>query len=674
MMTLQNGMILGGTYQIIEEIGSGGGGVVYKARHLRLNTEVVVKRIRDEVRGKIQSRREADVLKKLKHPYLPRVYDFIETQEAVYTVMDYIPGVSLDKVLQQYKRLPQKQVLRWAEELSEALAYLHSQKPAIIHSDIKPANIILTPQGHICLIDFNISVVLDQSMKATLGISAGYSSPEQYLSVSQHYNSQNTSVVDIRSDVYSLGCVLYHLLAGFPPNTDFNKRIPIGTVQGVSEGFATIIEKMIQYYPNQRYQDGKACEQAIKSCYKLDKRYIRHHKQEKMMFAISLVLFFIGALLICGGIYRIGRERETAYQEQLMKAEKKAQKGDFDQAIDAMIELEEDRPTRIEAYEKELYFYYQLGAYEDCAERGDEIVSLREIELRTEEDMELMGDIFYLISNAYYELEDYKKAQKAIEEGLEYHTENSLYYRDYCVILARQGKLDKAEDALEDAIDRDLEDDSINYAQGEIHAVRGETDQAIACFWETIKYTEDANLKKRAILLCATTLRDAGRIAEELELLESARQETDNHEKLVITEYLADAYMRMGDQDPENVQIYNNQALQLLEELKQNGYVTYQLQENMAILYEENGSFDAAEEVLRKLASDYPDNYKVYKRLAFLEADRQQYLENSSRSYTQMKDYYDQAVSLYEKQDVQDMEMQMLDNMIRDLQNGGWFS
>lgn len=108
---LERGTIIGGTYEIMEEIGSGGGGIVYKARHIRLETDVVVKKIRDEVRNKIQSRQEADVLKKLKHPYLPRVYDFIEMPEGVFTVMDFVPGISLADALKQYQRFSQKQVL-----------------------------------------------------------------------------------------------------------------------------------------------------------------------------------------------------------------------------------------------------------------------------------------------------------------------------------------------------------------------------------------------------------------------------------------------------------------------------------------------------------------------------------------------------------------------------------
>ena len=89
-------------------------------------------------------------------------------------------------------------------------------------------------------------------------------------------------------------------------------------------------------------------------------------------------------------------------------------------------------------------------------------------------------------------------------------------------------------------------------------------------------------------------------------------------------------------------------------------------------LYEENKDFEMAKSVLLKLAGEYPGNYRVYKRLAFLEADRQQYYNNSQRNYSAMKEYYDKCKELYEEQDVEDSEVLMLDNMIRDLQTGGW--
>lgn len=676
---LETGMILGGTYQIIGEIGSGGGGIVYKARHLRLQTDVVVKKIRDEVRGKIQSRQEADVLKKLKHPYLPRVYDFIETPEAVYTVMDFIPGLSLDKALVQYGRFSPKQVLQWAQELGEALAYLHSQNPPIIHSDIKPANIILTPDGHICLIDFNISIVIDSAMKATLGISAGYSSPEQYRDIHQLQTYYNTAgiekvaiTIDRRSDIYSLGCVLYHLLAGFPPGTNFNTRMSAEEIPGVNEGFAFIIDKMIEYDPDDRYQNGQDYLDAVKNCYKLDNRYISHKRKEKALFLSSLIFFFIGCMLIGFGIRQSGKEREQNYQTMLLEGEKMAEKGKYEKAIDAMILLEEEYKSRVEAYERELFYYYQAGLYQECADRGNDIIALQLIEITTDSQKETVGDIFYLIANSYYELEDYSKAESAMENALDYNQTNSLYFRDYCIILAKQGNLYQAEEALEKAIDLGLEDDSIHYAEGELCVVRKQMEEAITHFQKTIEITDDVILQKRAVLLCATALRDSNRIDEEVSLLETARNQIDSHAKMVITEYLADAYMRQGDAHPDQVTAYNQKALSLFQELMQSGYVTYQLQENMAILYEENKDFGAAESVLIKLAEDYPDNYRIYKRLAFLEANRQQYLSNSQRNYNTMKNYYDKCKALYEQQDVEDPEVLMLDNMIRDLQSGGW--
>ena len=126
-MNFQNGQILNGMYQIVSQIGAGGGGIVYKAIHLRLQTEVVVKKIKESAIDKLAIRQEADILKRLKHPYLPRVYDFVETPEAVYTVMDYIPGESLSMALKRRGRFTVEEVFKWAGQLGEALAYLHGE-------------------------------------------------------------------------------------------------------------------------------------------------------------------------------------------------------------------------------------------------------------------------------------------------------------------------------------------------------------------------------------------------------------------------------------------------------------------------------------------------------------------------------------------------------------------
>ena len=174
--------IIADSYEILQQIGSGGGGVVYLGRHLRLGKLVVLKADRRDLTARPEVlRREVDALKNLSHTYIPQVYDFVAENGVVYTVMDYIEGESLDKPLKRGERFSQAQVIKWACQLLEALCYLHSRPPhGILHSDIKPSNLMLTPQGDIRLIDFNIALALGEEGAVRVGFSRGYASPEHY--------------------------------------------------------------------------------------------------------------------------------------------------------------------------------------------------------------------------------------------------------------------------------------------------------------------------------------------------------------------------------------------------------------------------------------------------------------------------------------------------------------
>ena len=176
--------IIASTFEVINKIGSGGGGVVYLANHLRLNKQVVLKADRRKISTPPELlRREVDVLKDLSHPYIPQVYDFFAEGEVVYTVMDYVDGESLDRPLKRGERFSQPQVIQWAIQLLQALEYLHSPTHGTpprgyVHSDVKPANLMRRANGDICLIDFNISLALGED--SVIGASAGYASPEHY--------------------------------------------------------------------------------------------------------------------------------------------------------------------------------------------------------------------------------------------------------------------------------------------------------------------------------------------------------------------------------------------------------------------------------------------------------------------------------------------------------------
>ncbi len=167
------------TYDDIRVLNTtGGGGVIYSGYHKRLNRRVVLKQIRAEHLDAIGSRRELDLLLDLKHTYLPQIFDFWEYANDVYTVMEFIEGKSLKEHLDAGRVFSEREVTRFAIQLAEVLAYLHNSPSHIVHADIKPANIMLTPGDNICLIDFNVSATGDGA-EDTIGYTPGYAPPEQ---------------------------------------------------------------------------------------------------------------------------------------------------------------------------------------------------------------------------------------------------------------------------------------------------------------------------------------------------------------------------------------------------------------------------------------------------------------------------------------------------------------
>jgi eukaryotic-like serine/threonine-protein kinase len=229
---LKNGEVLRGRYKILERIGQGGMGSIYLADDTRLKgrqcalkeveyDRALPENIREEARD--QFLREATVLARLDHPNLPKVSDIFSNGPRDYLVMDYIPGKDLRAMLMEARRnkvfLREKDVLSWAEQIANALAFLHIQDPPIVHRDIKPSNIKLMPHGLIKLVDFGLVKILAPE-EVTITIIQGqgtalYTPLEQYGGSDVH--------TDIRSDIYSLGATLYHLLTNESP-ADARKR------------------------------------------------------------------------------------------------------------------------------------------------------------------------------------------------------------------------------------------------------------------------------------------------------------------------------------------------------------------------------------------------------------------------------------------------------------------
>lgn len=288
------GTVIDGKYEILKQIGKGGMSVVYLAMDKHLNKQWAVKEIKKTANGKNEEIvvnsliTEANLMKKLDHPALPRIVDIIDNGQTLYVVMDYIEGESLDKVLEEYGAQPEDQVINWAIQICDALNYLHSQKPPIIYRDMKPANVMLKPDGNIKIIDFGIArEYKGTSLSDTTVLGTrGYASPEHY----------GTSETDARSDIYTLGMTMHHLLTGIDPRTPGYVYVPVRQWNPeLSEGVEEIINKCTQIDPANRYQN---CDELMYDLQHPDQigKGIRNKKKKRLAFftvAASLSVLFV---------------------------------------------------------------------------------------------------------------------------------------------------------------------------------------------------------------------------------------------------------------------------------------------------------------------------------------------------------------------------------------------
>jgi serine/threonine protein kinase len=264
-MTIDRGSRLINRYQIVEILGQGGMGSIYRAVDENLGVEVAVKEnlFTSEEYAR-QFRREAVILANLRHPNLPRVTDhFVIDGQGQYLVMDFIEGEDLRERIERQGLLSDADAVLLGTAVCEALSYLHSRQPQVVHRDIKPGNIKITPTGNIILVDFGLAKVTQGSQVTSTGARAmtpGYSPPEQY----------GTARTDHRSDIYSLGASLYMALTGALPEDALARamgQIELTHVRKhnpkISRRLAAVIEKAMELRPEQRYQTAADFKQAL---------------------------------------------------------------------------------------------------------------------------------------------------------------------------------------------------------------------------------------------------------------------------------------------------------------------------------------------------------------------------------------------------------------------------
>ena len=336
---LEIGSLVDGKYKILNKVGQGGMSVVYLAMNEKANKQWAVKEVRKDgikdfeiVKQGLVA--ETDILKKLNHPNLPSIVDVIDTDDSFIIIMDYIQGNSLNKALDEFGAQPQDHVIAWAKQLCDVLGYLHSRTPAIIYRDMKPANVMLKPDGNVTLIDFGTAREFKEKNLADttcLG-TVGYAAPEQFGGMGQ---------TDARTDIYCLGATLYHLVTGMNPCEPPYEIKPIREINpSLSSGLERIILKCTQRDPNDRYQSAAELMYALEHYEEIDDRYRKKQKGKLAKFLACVGLTIAFAATSAWGYISAENKKSENYDYILANAES-AQ--DF---YDAIV----TDPARTEAY------------------------------------------------------------------------------------------------------------------------------------------------------------------------------------------------------------------------------------------------------------------------------------------------------------------------------------
>lgn len=366
------GTVLGGKYEILKKIGQGGMSIVYLAMDIRLNKQWAIKEIK---KGKNQDTKtllkglqmEANILKMVDHPVLPRIVDIINYKGTVFVVMDYIEGRPLSEVLKLEGAQPQDKVIEWAKDLCSALDYLHSMNPPIIYRDMKPSNIMLKPDGKVKLIDFGTAKEFDvESLADTTALGTrGYAAPEQFGDA----RGRGIHKTDARTDIYSLGASLYHILTGKNPSEPPYVIKPIRDWNPMlSSGLEKIINKCTMPDPEDRYQNCAELIYDFEHYEELDDAFRRECFRKMRSFLICAGLTIVFASVAISGYIGNEQENHQNYENLIKEGYSYTVQGDYEEAaniyVDAITEVDGSRNT---AYLELMDLYIN---YIDDAETG----------------------------------------------------------------------------------------------------------------------------------------------------------------------------------------------------------------------------------------------------------------------------------------------------------------
>lgn len=546
----REGTVLDGKYEIWKEVGRGGMSIVYLARDNRLNKQWAVKEIKNDGSKSTMTllkglEREANILKNVDHPVLPRIVDIINQEGTIYVVMDFIEGTTLSDRLAIEGAQPQELVIEWGLQLASALDYLHKMNPPVIYRDMKPSNVMIKPEGGVKLIDFGTAKEYDvENIADTTALGTrGYAAPEQF------GDAQGRGIykTDARTDIYNLGATLYHIVTGKNPCEPPYEMRPIREWNPtLSSGLEKIILKCTQANPSDRYQNCSELMYALRHYDELDDTYKKKNKRKLGAFIASSILAIVGGITAAYGHAGLEKIKLQDYNSYIEAGNEYKGEGKYKAAAEQYRLAFELDGSDSEAYKKFIQVYVE--ANDNIIEKNEDDMSMEACldvianKIRTGYDnVDKNDEVLFELALTYLEnIRDYKLATKYFKMVDESNPEYGELAKRYCAVTESISYLAVNNENLDEALDKFVEFNKTSY-----------TSQ------DELKYINYKNIGR--IYMPYHTLGDSKKIAS---YMEDAVKELDNNISgdfdankyyEAYYDYLSEIYNEMAENEKDEI-------------------------------------------------------------------------------------------------------------------------
>lgn len=503
----------------------------------------------------------------------------------------------------------ESQLIKWLRQLCEVLDYLHCNNPQIIHTDIKPANIIVRDNGDICLIDFGISLSADDAVK---GYSKNYSSPEQYINVMNILNGtpEINIPLDGRTDIYSLGVTYYHLMTGCIPNIE-DETLPTLEEYELqySQAFVSIISKAMEWDIKKRYKSAAKMLSAVDNIKKQDKRYKKYILLQILSSVISGIMVISGVFMFVFGNYKIiGTELAEQYDLFVSYCDK----GDTVNAEQLGTDLLNNSKYRSVMTDK----------------------TIAEI-------LHYMGDCYFYESDYSNAIDNYKSAYENADDDTA-----EIYLKDYAIALVRGKRFSEAQSIISVAEEKFLNTAVDKLIKAEIEYVNGNLESAVNYVNEFLVAEQNGDNVFTAFLLKGDIYMDKNQYSDAISNYESAK---NIYENLSVLRKLGQAYLGLGSLNSGIENSNLQKSKEYYSTIRDRYCLSVEDGINYSQAYSLSGDLSRARILLDELTKTYPDDCRVYMQLAVIsdkqnDAESSRYCETARALYKKSSDSVKQTI------------------------------